>query len=118
MRQRLALTKPDGRALTARDIEFLIDDKPLATVDTAILAAPLPPDALLLLSVEPRFALGVHMMKRAIRAMDADHIRALVEAGSPWISHDDVVDALPPGLTYADAMERLRLCRVRITYRY
>jgi hypothetical protein len=57
-------------------------------------------------------------MQRAIRAMDSDRMRALVEAGCPWISHDDVMAALPPGLGYEEAMEALRACRVRITYRY
>ena len=43
---------------------------------------------------------------------------ALVRAGCPWISHDDVLAALPPGLAYEEAMEALRACRLRITYRY
>jgi len=94
---------PDGRAMQARD----------GSVDT-----PLLPDAQYLLQIEPRFAHGVHMMKRAIRAWDLCSVRALVAKGCPWISHNDVVDALAPGVVYNEAMDRLRLCGLKVTFRY
>ena len=79
---------------------------------------PLPPDALHLLHIEPRFANGVHMMKRAIRAMDTLQVRALAAAGCPWVSYEDVVDALPPGVEHEEAMAVLKKCGLRITFRY
>ena len=106
---------PDGSELKAKNIEFLIDD---STADAAILDTPLLPDAALLLDLEPLFAQGVYMMKRAIRAMDTEKIQALMKAGCPWISHDDVVDALPPRMEYEEAMNRLRPSGLRITFRY
>lgn len=111
---------PVGDVMHSRNIDFLIYGRPLDDIkaDAAILHTPLPPNAALLLSMEPRFAHSVHMMKRAIRAMDIDRVRDLVRAGCPWISHDDVVDALPPGLEYEKAMEMLRPTRLKITYRY
>ena len=68
--------------------------------------------------VEPRFAHGVHMMKRAIRAMDLHRVHALVVAGCPWVSHDDVRDALPLDIEYDEAMEILGVCGLRVTFRY
>jgi hypothetical protein len=79
---------------------------------------PLPPDAVYLLHIEPRFANGVHMMKRAIRAMDAPQVRALAAAGCPRVSHEDVVDALPPGGEHEEDMTVLKLWGLRITFRY
>lgn len=90
----------------------------VAVDDADLISNALPPTAALLLQHEPRFARGVFMMKRAIRAMDIDRVRALVRAGCPWISHDDVLTALPPGLGYEEAMEALRPSGLRITYRY
>lgn len=111
---------PDGRAMHARDMELLLTGGKALGIkaDPAVLDTPLLPDAEFLLQVEPRFASSVYMMKRAIRAMDTGRVRALIEAGSPWISHDDVVDALPPGVDYEEAMDTLRPCGLRITYRY
>jgi hypothetical protein len=80
--------------------------------------APLPPDALHLLRIEPRFATGVHMMKRAIRAMDTLQVRALADAGCPGVSHDDVVDALPLEVEHEEAMNVLSQCGLRITHDY
>jgi hypothetical protein len=110
---------PDGRAMHARDMELFVEGSAMdMKADTAILDHPLPSDAAYLLRVEPRFATGVHMMKRAIRAMDTHRVRALAAAGCPWVSHDDVVDALPPGIEYEEAMGVLRQCGLRITFRY
>ena len=121
-------------AANGRAEEALTLLAPLAIADLSALFAPkttltlfdiaaadqesVSPAAAFLLRQEPRFACGVFMMKRAIRAMDVDRVRALVRAGCPWISHDDVLAALPPGLAYEEAMEALRACRLRITYRY
>jgi hypothetical protein len=79
---------------------------------------PLPPDALYLLHLEPRFAIGVHMMKRAIRAMDAPMVRALVAAGCPRVSHHDVDDALPPGGEHEEDMTVLRQWGLRVEFHY
>jgi len=100
---------PDGCAMQAR--ELLCNGSEM--VDT-----PLLPDAQYLLHTEPRFAHGVHMMKRAIRAWDLNSVRALVADGCPWISHNDVVDALAPGAVYTEAMDRLRVCGLKVTFRY
>jgi hypothetical protein len=108
---------PDGSAMHARDTELLacgMDTK----ADTAILDTPLLPDAQYLLRIEPRFATGVHMMKRAIRAMDTQGVRALAAAGCPWVSHEDVVDAMPPGIEYEEAIGILGQCGLRISFRY
>lgn len=102
--------------LTLFDVAAHQDDPALQ--NSHLVSNELPSAATHLLQHEPRFAHGVFMMQRAIRAMDSDRMRALVEAGCPWISHDDVMAALPPGLGYEEAMEALRACRVRITYRY
>lgn len=79
---------------------------------------PLTPDAAMLLGREPRFAHGVFMLKCAIRRMDTDAIRAIVQAGAPWISSDDVLDAMPRGMPYADGLDVIKPCGVRISYRY
>jgi hypothetical protein len=79
---------------------------------------PLPSDALHLLHIEPRFANGVHMMKRAIRTMDTLQVRTLAAAGCPWVSYEDVVDALPPEVEHEEAMVELKRCGLRITFRY
>lgn len=75
-------------------------------------------EAARLLRREPRFANGIFMLKCAIRSMDMDKVTELVRAGCPWISNDDVADALPSGVVYSDGLELLRPRGVRITYRY
>jgi hypothetical protein len=80
--------------------------------------APLPPDALHLLRIEPRFATGVHMMQRAIRAMDTLQVRALADAGCPGVSYNDVKKALPPEVEREEAMNVLSRCGLRIRHDY
>ena len=110
---------PTDRAMHDRDIELLSSGQAdLLKADTAFLDLPLLPDAQYLLRIEPRFAHGIHMMKRAIRAMDLRRVCALVAAGCPWVSHDDVRDALPLDTEYGEAMELLGACGLRVTFRY
>ncbi len=78
----------------------------------------LTPDAAMLLEREPRLANGVFMLKCAIRRMDTDAIAAIVKADGPWISSDDVTDAIPYGMPYSDGLDMIKPCGVRISYRY
>ena len=78
----------------------------------------LPPDAQMLIAMEPRFDTTVFMLKQAIFRDDVEQIRSLVKRGRKRISHLDVFDALGANMEYDATARMLRTEGVFISAAY
>ena len=78
--------------------------------------APLPPEAALLLEMEPRFANSIWMIRSAVSKMDLGAIERADE--TRWISFKDVSDAKPSGAVIGDVLKLLDSKGIMVTHRY